>query len=304
MRNVSDLILHPDVQARRGRVDALRLELARAFDDRVRLEYDEIPALRHRYAERFGALEARLQERTLDLKQRQRMVELFALKIDRGEKLDAEMVALVMKAVANQFGEIRGRVRRQVARDDRRQDHGTARVETTDDEGLTPRQKQRECHRLFRRLAWRLHPDSLAGDDALSREYWDLSQSAYTRGDVGLLRTLHHLVAEVGEGYAVGLQAIDSQERRLRSAIASERRRIASIVSGEPYTLREVIDSEEWVAERRAELDEELASIEKEIDTCNEFLDPILEIAHDASPPDVAADVWSNFVETMYFSGR
>jgi hypothetical protein len=296
-------ILHPDIIERRRQIAELRHSLASAFDKRIHLDFDVVPALRHRYTELFGRLEGKMQERTLDLNQRKRMVELFALKIDRGEKLDAQMVQLVMKAVANQFGEVRGRVQRGVAQDKRRQEHGQAHMQT-DAEGLTPVQHERESHRLYRRLAWRLHPDSLKDNDALSRKYWDLVQDGYHRGDLPLLRTLNQLVADVGQDYGVGVDALAMQQRKLHSALRSEERRIERITSTEPYTLRHKLEDVDWIAARRAELEKELDGIEAEITTCNDFLDPILEIAKDASPPEIANDVWTNFVETMYINSR
>jgi predicted nuclease with TOPRIM domain len=88
------LIIHPEVAERRRRIEALRRKLAELFDEHARITFEELPVLRSRYDELFGALERRTQERMLDLRQRKRMVELFALKIDRGQTLDAKMVEL------------------------------------------------------------------------------------------------------------------------------------------------------------------------------------------------------------------
>jgi len=73
---------------------------------------------------------------------------------------------------------------------------------------------------------------------------------------------------------------------------------------GEPYTLREKMMDDAWVAERRAELERELAVIEVEIEKCNRFLDPILESAKASSPPELAKDIWSTWVESMYINHR
>lgn len=292
---MSSLIIHPDVLRRRQRIETLRMELAELFDDYLRLTFNELPALRHRYGELFGAIEKRTQERMLELRQRKRMVELFAIKLDRGQKLDAKMVELVMRAVMNENGEVRARMNRAMR-------HRDPREAAPSVEG--PNVRAAQGRELYRRLARRLHPDARGGNDPISRSYWDVAQQAYLRGDLDLLRALDHLVYEMGAGSALPAAALDAEERRLDDAIRSERRRLNTVRETEPWTLRDALFDEAWIAGRRAHHEAELAEIEQEIGACNAFLDPIFESVRANEPPDVVENLWSDFVERMYLSGR
>ena len=289
------LIIHPDVVRRRKHVDALRMELAELFDEYVRVSLEELPTLRYRYAELFGAIERRTQERMLELRQRKRMVELFAIKLDRGQTLDAKMVELVMRAVMNENGEVRSRMDRAVRYRESHEAPGPERSARAVAIGMRD---------IYRRLARRLHPDARGGSDAIARRYWDVVQSAYARGDLELLRALDHLVHEAGSGDAVPSDALEREVQRLQETIRAERRRLAAGRATEPYTLRDSLYDDSRIASHRAELERELAAIDEEITTCNRFLDPIFETVRTNEPPDVVQSLWHDFVERMYLSGR
>jgi hypothetical protein len=292
---VGSLILHPEVVRRREKIDALRMELAELFDEYVRISFEELPALRHRYNELFGAIEKQTQERMLDLRQRKRMVELFALKLDRGQKLDAKMVELVMRAVQNESGEVRTRMNRAL----RYRDDGAPR--SPDD---APRKRALQAREIYRRLARRLHPDAKGGDDPVARRYWDVVQEAYIRLDLEMLAALDHLVYEMGAGNVLPVAALDAEERRLVEAIRAERRRLGAIRDTEPYTIRLHLRDEAWIRERHAHHQRELDEITEEIAACNRFLDPIFESVKASGEPAVVESLWNDFVERMYLSGR
>jgi hypothetical protein len=302
---VSSLILHPDVTRLQRRIAELRQHLAERLDEHIRLSFEELPKLRDRYADLFGELERTIQERTLERSQRKRMVELFALKLDRGQKLDARMVELVMKAVGNEFATLRSRVDHALGAEDRRRTGRRRPAREEESQEGTPRQQAEELRGLYRRLAKRLHPDVRRTADELTRTYWDLVQKGYHRGDLQLLRTLENVVDSVGDhGPHPGSTALAAEEERLEGAIRREETRIDALKEGEPYVIREKMKADAWIAERRAGMEGELAEIEEEIDRCNRFLDPILESAKAASPPEIANDIWSTWVESMYFNGR
>lgn len=297
---VTSIILHPEYAGRGRRIEALRLELAEVFDRHIELRFDVLPALRARYEQIFGELERQVQTRTLDRSRRRRMVELFALKLDRGEKLDARIVELVMKAVGAEFQRISDRAERTHG-ERRRASAGRPAAAREED---SPRTRADECRRLYRQLARRLHPDLCGADNALTGRYWHLAQEGYLGHDLQLLRSITHLVSEVARETPTGPDAFVAEEKRLRRSIDAERAQIESLTIAEPYSIREDLDDEQWTAERKRAFEQELAAIETEIEKCNGFLDPILATAKDASPPAVARDIWANFVETMYINNR
>jgi hypothetical protein len=302
---VKSLILHPDISAVRGRIAALAGELTDCFDERLRLSFEILPALRHHYTELFGALEREVQERTLAMSERKRMVELFSVKLDRGQKLDAMMVELVLRAVHNEFGRIRSRVEGAVNVGERRQ-RGKPATNSAGhgiDGADSPRQRALQARDLYRRLAKRLHPDLHGEHDELSKKYWELVQEGNMRGDLPLLRTLLHLVETIGDMHTMGSRTLQAEEERLREALKSERAIVDSLKNEEIYRTADKLKDKEWIAARTAELEGELRGVEEEIEKCDRFLAPILSLRQ-SSEPYIVQKTWEDFVETMYLNNR
>jgi ribosomal protein L15 len=302
---VKSLILHPDISLLRGRIATLATELTDCFDERLRLSFEVLPGLRHRYTELFGTLERKVQERTLAMSERRRMVELFSVKLDRGQKLDAMMVELVLRAVHNEFGRIRSRVEGAVNVGERRgrgKSAGSG-AAGAPHEADSPRQRALQGRDLYRRLAKRLHPDLHGDHDPLSKKYWELVQEANMRGDLPLLRTLLHLVETFVDMNAMSSRTLEAEEDRLRAAVKGERAIVDSLKNEEVYGLAEKLKDEEWIAARTAELESELRGVEEEIEKCDRFLAPILSLRQ-SNEPYIVQKTWEDFVETMYLNNR
>jgi hypothetical protein len=251
----------------------------------------------------FGELERKIQERTLEMSERRRMVELFSLKLDRGQKLDRKMVDLVLKAVHSEFSRIRARLHRPV--DARTGGQGRNGRHGGGAEGFeTPRERAEQTRRLYRRLAKRLHPDMQRQSDELSLKYWDLVQKGYTRGDLEMLRTMANLVETMGEVRGGALDQLVAEERRMAVAVRTERERIRTMRSQEPFVFESRMESETWIDSRRRDLERELAQIDEEIAKCDRFLTPVLAAVHKVDSPEVVQTIWSGFVESMYFNNR
>ena len=307
---VSSLIVHPDVARSRAQIDALRAQLHALFEERIRIRFDTFPSLRDRYAELFGAQERELQELTLALSERRRMVELFSLKLDRGQKLDARTVELVMKAVRTEFARVRARMQAAFSADRRKEfddswrpsavvEHATAPETATPS---TTKRRAEELRDLYRVLAKRLHPDARqVGDGEPRRAYWDLVQRGYQRGDIPLLRTLVHLVEMLGT--LDGQAEPDVEIERLRMAVRSERAQLDVLKRDELYQLGDLMNNPDWVADRRARFQADIAQIEQDAAKCDRFLAPILS-GQNYAPPEVVRTIWSSFVEDTYINNR
>ncbi len=295
----------------RRKVVLLKNELASLLAERMRLTFEELPALRYRYTELFGAIEREVEQKTLEMSERKRLVELFALKLDRGQKLDRKMVELTMKAVLNEFRKIRGQVDRMSRNEERRAEGNGFRIpgisdtQTTDDPAARTAHRRRELRDLYRKLAKRLHPDRCREPDELTRIYWEMTRTGYERGDLDLLRMLCNVV-ETGIGSIIDGRAMSPAEEavRLIELIDREKKRLQEMRKSEPYNIREKFDDGEWIARKKRNLEEQLAGIEREIEKCDRFLAPIMGDGEEEIDPQSVRKTWNSFVEDVYLSGR
>ncbi len=307
---VPSIVLHPDTLQVRERIALLRTELQAAFNERITLSFEVIPRLRDRYHELFGDLEMQMQERTLEASERRRMVELFSLKLDRGQKLDAKTVELVMKAVRNEFGRIRTRMQQSFSDERRRQadDAWTPspfinHTGSAEMNGGSAKRRAEEARDLYRHLAKRLHPDASREAGERERNYWDLVQKGYNRHDLPLLRTLKHLVETLEERQTDVLAELQQEEHRLDAAVRAERAQLESLMRDEIYRMRRGMGDDRWVADHRLELEHEIAGVQEEIAKCDRFLAPILS-GQKSPPPNTVQSIWSSFVEDVYINSR
>ncbi len=299
-----DLVLHSETARRRRYVAYLRHQLGLIFAERVRLNFELIPALRERYHELFSDLEQTLQLRTLEFAERRRIVELISLKLDRGQKLDEKSVELVLKAVRTEFARVRARLHKPQNDGGRRSINAEWGIEQTHHEST--RTRAEELRDLYRGLVRRLHPDAAAereGDDGQRRHYWDLVQLGYFRGDIGLLRTLAHVVETLGNTEEISIDLLAIEEHRLKSAIRSEQAHIDLLMETDLIRMRADFDLPDRINELRDEMKSEIAELEANILTCDTFLKSVLG-GRKIPPPEVLQTLWSDFVEHVYINKR
>lgn len=299
------LILHPDGARLRRRIDELRRQLSRLFDERLRLEYQVLPPLRDRHDALFGDLERVVQLRTLEMSERRRIVELIALKLDRGQKLDDRTIDLVIRAVRAEYGRVRARLH---ARVESRRTKSAERIFFNADHhervevGVGEVSRAEEARRLYLALARRLHPD-VSSDATETLRTWDLVQKAHRVGDLGLLRTLSIVVQGVGGEIPSDINALEREAARLERGVSTEEAHLAAIHNGELYAMREKFDDPEFVAARRAAMETDIAALEEKIGRCDAFLGSVLK-GRRIPPPEELRQAWSSFVEDVYINNR
>lgn len=309
---MTQLIVHPHVEALQKQVNTHHRTLGSLVEQRMHITFEELPALRHRYSELFGDLEREVEHRTLEMCERKRLVELFALKLDRGQKLDQKTIELTMKVVFKEFEEIRSRVMRETAKASRKAEGkgfmgSDISVNTDPDAGRM--QKRRELQSLYRKLAKQLHPDTRRTDNPLTRTWWELVQRSYERHDLNALRTLLNIVgnaesANPDTSAEPSIVLLEKERRTLERAIRTERERLRTLREEEPYSIREQLNNEAWIAAQRQALEKEIEEVGSETAKCDQFLQPILAGKADEIQPETVQSIWSNFVEDVYLSGR
>ena len=282
----------------------------------MHLTFEELPAIRYRYAELFGPLEREVEQRTLEMSERKRLVELFALKLDRGQKLDNKTIELTMKIVYKEFESIRSRVMREAAKAAKKAEgKGFMGSDVTINSESTTAQKRKELRACYRKLAKRLHPDTRKEDNPLTETWWELVQRSYKRHDVQALRTLLNIVdtsSAIGAADTTNTAnstkpssiILEEEKRNLEQAITTEQKRLRTLQEEEPYSIQEQLNDENWIAEQKQKLQKDVEHVKIETAKCDEFLKPILAGQAEDITPETVQTIWSNFIEDVYLSGR
>ncbi len=313
---MSHLIVHPHTIALRKQVHSLHTTLGNLVRKRIHLTFEELPAIRYRYATLFGSLEREIEQRTLEMSERKRLVELFALKLDRGQTLDRKTIELTMKVVYKEFENIRSRVMRETAKAAKKAEgKGFMGSDITVNQEPVTALRRKELRECYRTLAKRLHPDTRKVDNALTETWWELVQRSYQRHDIHSLRTLLNIVETTGTMGTSGTAStansaepsaitLEKEKRNLEQAIATEQERLRTLQTEEPYSIRQQLDDETWVAQQKQELQKEIEAVKTETAKCDEFLKPILAGKAEDITPETVQTIWSNFIEDAYLSGR
>lgn len=310
---MSHLIVHPQTIALRKHVHALHTTLGNLVRKRIHLTFEELPAIRYRYATLFGSLEREIEQRTLEMSERKRLVELFALKLDRGQTLDSKTIELTMKVVYKEFENIRSRVMRETAKAAKKADgKGLLGSDITVNQEPVTAQRRKELRECYRTLAKRLHPDTRKVDNPLTETWWELVQRSYQRHDIHSLRTLLNIVETTGTMATANVTnsaeptpiILEQEKQNLEQIIATEQERLRTLQKEEPYSIRQKLDDETWIAQQKQELQKEIETVKVETAKCDEFLKPILAGTTENITPETVQTIWSNFIEDAYLSGR
>lgn len=298
------VVVHPEAQNLRDEIHVLRCHLASLLDERLRLELDELPRIRHCYNAHFVQMERTLQMRILEVRERERIVELVALKLDRGQKVDDRALDLVLRTVRAEFGRIRARIHANQERP-QREAAMPLRAEQVSGSDLSGPERAGgfatdEVQRLYRRLARRFHPD-MASDDQHRRNMWDMLQRAHAANDVDLFRTLDAVAHSIGDYIPGDIPSLRQERRRLHRIHASEKERLNDIRGGELYGMRDRILENEFVTEHRNRLLAQVARLEEAIRQCDAYLS-MVQKGQAGPPPEELRSAWASIVEGMYIN--
>ena len=134
-------------------------------------------------------------------------------------------------------------------------------------------------------------------------------QRSYERDDLNSLQTMANIVETSGGREIQRLQ--DESPQRLEEEIVRlererdvEAERLRGLKEAEPYALKGALRDERWIDEKRAALSAELKSLDEEVAKCDRFLAPILAGRGEEVRPETVQNMWSNFLEDVYLSGR
>ncbi len=302
---------HPEEHALRQRIEHLRHEHADVLHELFVLQHDTYRELTQRYAVAFGTLEKEIQQRTVELAELQRRLELFSIRKSKGQIFDDDTIRFVNDMVTREFQVYYESLRENFERSSAERD--AKRATPLRKEKAADSTTQYEIRTLYRTLVRRLHPD-LSNEGDRFEKFWQLVQEAYAQADLTRLRHLHGLLCTdsatfVDSSEHGSLESLREEVRRRDMQVDYERRKLARIQGEEPFSLQSMLDNDVLHAEHKQKLSKHLERLERQIlntrSTLQELLGHAWELATEAMKAEPGQpDCQEEFRLNTYFSMR
>lgn len=250
-------VLHTDTQQLRQQLVEVRVELRKLIERGHFLSTTELPRITALYDMYFGELEIEKQHLAVRNAELFRRVELLTIKHARGEKITAEIVALVNEVVAKEYDRMRQRLS---------EAFGNANSRSIPHDAATAEMQQDELVKTYRVLVKKLHPDVAASESNIDG-MWHAVQQAYQQRNTEKLKNLLTVLGadEKVDYQAMSMEDLRAELERLNTKLRIEKRRIQRMEQAEPYAFQQDLLNESWRSDHRKSLEHELAHLRQKI---------------------------------------
>lgn len=235
-----------------------------------RLNYEVQPQILYQYDLIFGELEKKISRLNQLAAKLERKIEIFAIKLQRGEKLTSQTIEFVNKMVDKEF---------EKKDKESKSNSDFERINSLDKEVNYDGAQGLELNKTYRKLVKLLHPD-VSGDNEVARKYWFAVQDSYTKGNLQRLRLIYESLSSESIINDT-IQTIDEscllkEISKVELMTQVEKRKIERMKLKEPLIFAEKLKDEQWIKERQKNLQDRLILIEKEIQTHERMLKNII----------------------------
>lgn len=299
---MSSIFTHPEVVQLRQKHAELTERLAAVLEEIRVLTHEINPHIMRKYDELFRTEVAEIQKKTLEASEFSRRVELFTIKLERGEPLTTKVINLVNTIVEKEFAKTRQRIRDTFNK-------------TADQREQEKRQRHQaltaeELPKMYRSIVKKLHPDSAEAHHPLYEKYWQQVQDAYEQKDLARLQSYFSVI--VGASIhssedTLAPERLREDIQKLTARVAYEEKKLAEMRTSEPFSLREKIEDEAWINDSRQKLSYEIALLEKKINHDKSWLQEYVGLhwREGIAEPEktITSTVDEDFMEASYFSG-
>lgn len=250
----ANIILFPDYQELKEKVERMRTELSMLLLERDELEFVICKNIETAYFLKLGAIEYKAYEAECAARRLKRMVELVQARINRQEKI---ILASIERVLDKEFAEYQRKLDQQIEK----MNEALARSRC---EMLTDAET-RELKKLYRSVVKRLHPDVHPDVSEAQLQLLNSAIAAYKNGDLAALRIIAAMVdePELPESHREAVSALVEESRRLERMLADVREQIAAIKSRFPYTVKDIVEDPEKERQRREEIESALAQYQE-----------------------------------------
>ena len=252
--STNSIILFPDYQACKEKVDRLRTELSMLLLERDELEFVICKNIESAYYLKLGTIEYKAYETECAALRLKRMVELVQTRINRQEKV---IIADVERVLDEEFAEYQRKLNRQIEKMNEALERSRSRI-------LTDAEAE-ELKKLYRSIVKRLHPDVNPNVTQAQLRLLTNAISAYKNGDLAAMRIIAAMVAEpvLPDRAREAMHMLTEESRRLETMLSSVRVQIADIKSRFPYTVKDIVEDPQKEQQRREEIESALAQYQE-----------------------------------------
>ncbi len=275
----------------RQKLDFARENLLAVMNEWYRLNYEIQPQILYQYDLIFGEFEKKIASQTKIAAKLERKIEIFAIKIQRGEKLTQKTIDFVNKIVDKEF--------------EKKENDRIHKFENLTDnqteESHRNNEPNSELSKIYRKLVKILHPD-VSGENEIAQKYWHAVQDSYQKGNLQRLKLILESISSNSlihnKSFVVDEDFLQKEIRKIELMIEVEKRRIDKMKLKEPLVFSEKLKDNLWIKQRQKKLQDKLILIEKEIQTHERMLKNI--IGNKESEPNKSTKEEEKFQEEFY----
>lgn len=241
------IIVFPDFEDLKKRVEQLRIEMSMLVLERDELQFVECKNIEMKYMLELGGLEYKAYEAQCAMLRLKRKIELIQAKINRQEKI---MISQIEYVLDKEFAQYQEKLDEQI-------DKVNDAIKRSEGEVLSE-EAVKELKKRYRHIVKTLHPDLHPDITPAQIRLFENAVTAYKNGDLEVLRIIDEMVTKpiLTEGTQDAIAELRKEKERLEHLLKILHESIAKIKSEYPYTMKELIHNQEKITARKAELNE------------------------------------------------
>ncbi len=243
---MSNIIVFPDFEELKQKVERLRTELSMLLLERDELQFVICRNIETLYMLKLGSLEYKAYEAQCNFLRLKRKLELVQAKINRQEKI---IVSDIEKLLDKEFAEYQEKLNEQIDKMNTAIEHSKG-TPLTDEEN-------KELKKIYRKIVKSLHPDMNPNITESQRTLFENAVEAYKSGNLSMLKIIGEMVTEpsIPDRTADAMTMLKDNAKSLEKMTVSIQEDISKIKSSYPYTMKDLIEDEEKIAVRKGEIE-------------------------------------------------